>query len=195
MIRLLLVAALAGVSAGVSHAGTYATADDGRRVLLNDDGTWEEAPAAALPAGDCAALVSEETDPATNQRWVSSPTFKWSQDVTHSLTFRVLSPVSAPGTVNWNLTLSGVGAAVTGKSTMIARFTDGTEVTLQNGVSLNYDGLFALGFAKGSSSLEDFATRELASLRVWGRDGYVEVTPGAEQAATLRQTFACLRGE
>lgn len=173
-------------------AGVFATTDDGRRVVLNEDGTWEELQ---VEAGDCGALLKDEVEPTTGSALKVAAPLRLKGPLSTALDVNLFGDPAAR-TVTWSLTADGVRPACVEKdSSLEVRFADGGVVALTNGVPINCDGNFAVAMTHNHEKLAGLATRDISELRLWIRDTSVQVSVPAEDAERMRQTFACLKGE
>ncbi len=172
-------------------AGVLATTDDGRRVVLEDDGTWEEVRA---EPGDCGALLRDEVEPVTGAALAAAAPVRLPGPLSTALELSLFGDPVAH-TVTWTLVADGVRpACVEADSALEVRFADGGELALVNGLPINCEGTFAVAMTRDHEKLAGLATRNISALRLWLRDTSVQVAVPPEEAARLRQVFACLRG-
>jgi len=175
-------------------AGTYATTDDGRRVLLSDDGTWVEATS-STGAGDCGALTKPDTHPGTGQ-----PTLAMTAPVrlaADTLTGLELTAFADPaaGVLTINLLTYGLKyACVPGTSVAELTLADGRELSMKNGIPTNCDGAFAVALTYGHEVPAALAAQDLQALKLPTQKTTMAVSARPVEAEALRQTFACLVG-
>jgi len=191
--RSLCIAALgAALAPPPAAAGEYATSDSGERVMLNDDGTWE-AVSSSTGAGDCGALLKPDIHPGTGQPTsaTSAPIRLAADSLTGLELTAFAEPTSRVLTVNL-LTYGLKYACVRDDSVAELTLADGRRLSVSNGVPTNCDGAWTAALTYQHEAVLALADQDLQSLILQTQKEAMAVTAPPEQAARLRQTFACL---
>jgi hypothetical protein len=187
---------------GLSVFGqTRATTDDGKKVILKPDKTWDyiiEKPAKNLDAGDCSAYVDTSTDRMTGKVSTSGKApiiissdggktgFNVSLIYTESekaigLFFRFVEP--------------GNGCADDNAPIHIL-FTDGSKLSLVSHDKFNCDGeatIFFRGVFGQEDILTKLTTKKIKALRIDTRKSSVERNFTDAQASELLRELNCIK--
>src|SRR3989344_577998 len=178
----------------VAIAGTSATTEDGRKVQLNDNGTWTEMKAIEPPATptECSAIVAREVDRVTGTALTAlKAPIAVSTDDTTGFIWNLLK--NDEGTIMWTTKVFGASRCVEDDYKMNILFTDGSRLEIENDSKYNCDRSFTLYFGGpwgDERTLMTFATKQIQIARVWTSNDYLERAPSATQAAQLRAAFA-----
>jgi hypothetical protein len=178
-------------------AQTEATTKDGKKVILNDDGTWKlaETTAADAPISfDCADLISINTDKMTGKSTTASKeTLIVSEDggeTGFGIYIMDLSSFFA-----FNFKVVGAGSCIDDTNRMNVLFRDGTKLDIKNNAKFNCENNFTVYFG-GSfgkrKELETFRTLEVETIRIWTSKGFVEKDFSLDQSKQMMKTVDCL---
>lgn len=175
-----------------------ATTKDGKKVLLNDDGTWkyiEAEPKKDLSSSlQCSDLVSEKTDKVTGKTSRSSTSgIAVTKDNKKGLVIRAIQ--AERKSIILAVSVVGAGACIDDKNQMNVLFRDGTRLELVNNGKFNCEGNFTLYFGDvfgKKKEMEMFGTKEIETMRVWTSKGYVEEDFTPENSKAFMLTFHCL---
>jgi hypothetical protein len=177
-------------------AQTEAITKDGKKVLLNQDGTWKYKNTADTTSIDleCADLVSTETDKMTGETTTASKrTIVISED--GGKTGFGLYLMSLNGVIIFNIQAVGAGSCIDDDDKMNILFRDGTRLELKNNSKFNCKGKFNLYFGGSfgkKKQLEMFRTKEIETMRVWTSRSYVEKDFSSEKSKIVMKTIDCL---
>jgi hypothetical protein len=168
-----------------------ATTSDGREVLLMKDGTWKYDGQPAAPANyDCNSLTQQMEG---NKSAAMSPIRMQGRNGT-SLAFY---PQKEGEYVTMLIEMKSDDECMKTGSIINFAFRDGTLVDLKNSGEANCDGRGSITLGtndKANKFLTLLKTKELVSVRVWGRNLSVLVTPDPEQSKLMLNTMWCLLG-
>jgi hypothetical protein len=174
-----------------------ATTNDGKKVLLNSDGTWkyiESSQNTTVVDSDCSNYIRTDTDKMTGKSSISSKsTLIISSDGgKNGLGIYVMN-------IKESLALSiqavGAGNCIDKGSTINILFRDGTKMQLSNANKFNCEGkttLYFGGVFGKKDELKNLQTKEIETMRVWTSKSFVEKDFTAEQSRELMQTINCL---
>lgn len=176
---------------------TEATTKDGRKVILNDNGTWKYAETTTteiIVKLDCVNLTSTETDKMTGKSTTASKeTLIVSED--GGKTGFGIFLINISGSLVFSIQAVGAGSCIDDDDKMNVLFRDGTRLELGNSGKFNCDGKFTL-YMGGSfgkrKELEIFRTKEVETMRIWTSKSYVEKDFSTEQSKQLMKTVDCL---
>ncbi len=188
-----------------SVADTRAMTADGRTVILRDDGTWvfeglvgaSQAPPTPPPAEpSCSDSLIKHTDKVSGQSYISSEIIVVSTDEKTGMSLHAFSqyPYSENGVI-WTINMVGGPTCIDDDDKMNILFKDGTRLELENDSKFNCDGKFTVYFGGvfgKKAEKTELATKDIATLRVWGRGDYLQRDLTDAQAKTFRRAMACL---
>lgn len=180
-----------------SIAQTKATTEDGKKVILNQDGTWKYDDSKEVKdtvSFACSDLIATETDKMTGKTSVASKnTLIISED--GGKTGFGFFLMKGANSIIFSIQAVGAGSCIDDENKMNVLFKDGTRLTLQNDGKFNCDAKFTLYFGGSfgkKKQLEMFRTKEVETIRIWTSKSYVEKDFSAEQSKQLKQTVNCL---
>jgi VCBS repeat-containing protein len=183
---------LSGVCLGQIEANTK----DGKKVILDDDGTWKyfvDNKNTSVTTYECSELVSNEVDKMTGKSTRSMKEgLVISEDGTNG--FGILA-YEVDGTIGLSIIANGAGSCIDDMAKMNVLFRDGTRLELRNNGKFNCEGKFTIYFGGGfgkKKELESFRTREVETLRVWTSKSYVERDFQVEDSKKLMVSLTCL---
>lgn len=177
-----------------------ATTEDGKNVILNENGSWEFVKSEILTSeqplkpSDCGAFISTEIDKVTGKSTTASKeTLIISSDGGRT-GFGILM-LNISGTVVLSIQAAGGGSCIDDDDKMNILFRDGTRIELINNGKFNCEGKFTLylgGKLGGKKELESFKSKEIEIMRIWTSKSYVEMDFNVSQSRQFLQTVSCL---
>jgi len=183
-----------------AFAQTEATTNDGKKVILNDDGTWKYVVTsiekqAPVNSSDCSNYISTEVDKVTGKSIVAAKEMLIvSKDGgKNGFGFYILK--SDRGSIIFSIQAVGAGNCIDDDDKMNVLFRDGTRIELVNDGDFNCDAKYTQYFGGvfgRKKELEMFRTKEVETIRIWTSDGYVEEDFNSEQSKQLLHTVDCL---
>lgn len=199
--RLFFILVVIATTMFTLSAQQTATLDDGRKVTLQDDGTWSyveqaEAEPAAPVSYECADLVKSETDRVSGKTTVSSAEsiIASTDGGTTGIAMYVVKGKKA--LIVSGLARDNARGCIDDGSKINILFRDGTRLEVTNRAKFNCKGSFTIYLGGGlspKSDLEAFANKEIEVVRIWQRsNGYVEETFTPEQGKQFMHTVRCL---
>ena len=159
-----------------------ATTNDGKKVILNFDGTWKYAETkkvspASSNSSDCSNWISTETDKVSGTTsTVSKNTLIVSTDGGKK-GFGILMMQSSKGGLIISIKAVGAGSCIDEGAKINILFTDGSRLMLSNEGNFNCKGnstIYFGGVFGKKSQLEELKTKKIQTLRVWTSDSYIE---------------------
>lgn len=174
-----------------------ATTKDGKRVILNTDGTWKYVEATTTKVNnislECSDLIADETDKVTGKttRGMKSSLIV-SKDGKNGFGFYMFE---AGNSIILNATVVGAGGCIDDTNKMNILFHDGTRLELVNNAKFNCESNFTLyfggSFAK-KKELELLRTKEIETMRIWTSKSYVEEDFTEENSRAFMRSLDCL---
>ena len=183
-----------------TFAQTEATTNDGKKVILNDDGTWKYVETIIekqepVNSSDCSNYISTEVDKVTGESIVGAKEMLIvSKDGgKNGFGFYILK--TDRGSIIFSIQAVGAGNCIDDDDKMNVLFRDGTRIELVNDADFNCDAKYTQYFGGvfgRKKELEMFRTKEVETIRIWTSDGYVEEDFNSEQSKQLLHTVDCL---
>lgn len=199
---------LIGVATPPAFGEEIATTADGRRVVLNDDGTWryleesqagEGGAAAEVPDIDsqdlsCEALIETSVDKMTGNRITAmAEAMIISEDGDTGFAFNVFQ--GPDNTIVWLVAAKGAGNCVDDDDKVNILFTDGSRLELVNDGDFNCDPnitLYFRGIFGKRDPLNQLRVKTIESMRVWTRGEFLQREIPSGDAERLRMALDCL---
>ncbi len=178
-------------------AQTEATTNDGKKVILNEDGTWkysEVTIAETKLSLECSDLISTKTDKMTGKSSTSSTETLIISDDGGKNGFGIYF-MDLSGTIVFSIQAVGAGSCIDDDNKMNVLFRDGTRLELINNAKFNCDAKFTLYFGGSfgkKKELEIFRTKEIETMRIWTSKSYVEKDFSSDQSKQFMKTIDCL---
>jgi hypothetical protein len=197
MKKTILTVAIALFSTVGLFAQTEATTNDGKKVILNDDGTWKYAETKTSESNvsfECSDLISTETDKMTGKSSTGAKKTLIISDDGGKNGFGIYLLNGSNSTI-FSIQAVGAGSCIDDDNKMNVLFRDGTRLELQNDGKFNCDAKFTLYFGGAfgkKKELEMFKTKEVETMRIWTSKSYVEKNFTTEQSKQLMKTVECL---
>lgn len=180
-----------------TNAQTTATTTDGRKVILNNDGTWkdDEPKSSTTKTFECPDLIESTTDKVTGDVTTGvKESIVVSKDGKNGLGLYAFK--ARTGIILIVTAISAdAGGCIEDNGKMNILFRDGTRLELINQGKFNCDAKFTLffgGVAGHKKELEMFRTRGIETMRVWTSKSYVEEDFSEESSKTLMKSIDCL---
>lgn len=164
----------------IIFAQTQATTTDGKKVTLNEDGTWKyveevKQVTSSENNSDCSAYIATEVDKVTGKT-------------------SVIYILKESNSIIFSIQAVGAGRCIDDNK-MNVLFRDGTRLELINdgkfNCDANYTQYFGGAFGK-KKELEMFRTKEIETMRIWTSKSYVEENFTSEQSKELMNVVDCL---
>ncbi|WKK76736.2 hypothetical protein QYS49_05495 [Marivirga salinae] len=184
------------------NAQKEATTNEGEKVLLYEDGTWdyvdtksESELSESTNSDDCSQYVSVEVDKMTGDKsYAGKELLIVSKDGgKNGFGFYLLK--SDRGSIIISAQVVGASSCIDDDDKMNVLFRDGTRLELVNDAKFNCKGNYTqyfLGVFGKKKQLEMFINKPIETMRIWTNDGYVEEDFTPEQSNTLMNTISCL---
>jgi len=179
-------------------AQTEATTKDGKKVTLNDNGTWiyaETSETEEIVSFECADLISSETDKISGRTITGAIRRFLVANDARDYGFAMTIMMGA-GSLILNIKVVGASSCVDDDNKMNLLFRDGTRLELKNIEGFNCKSTFTVYFGGGmgnTKALHAIRTKEVETMRVWTSDGFVEKDFSSEQSKKFMKIFDCLR--
>ena len=185
-----------------SFAQTKATTQDGREVILNEDGTWEfveesseEEILSMENPESCTNWIETEEDKVTgDQQTVAKNTLIISSDGGKT-GFGILAFKGNNNSPILSIQAVGAGNCIDESAKINILYRDGTRSEIFSDNDFNCDAratLYFGGVFGKSKELRDLSSKEIETMRVWTNDSYVEKDFTKEQSMQLKYTMMCL---
>lgn len=183
---------------GFVFAQQTAKLEDGRVVLLNDDGTWEykqdspSTPTVKIASSECEKLIQTSVD-----RMTGTETTKFKKPMTFLkssnewLTVDVNKIKSDYGLV---MMVTSKNNCVTAGDKIFILYRDGTRAEFENVNEFNCDGMVIVFFFGGepSEKLADLGNKEIEAIRVITSNSFVEVKLKNKQSKKIMESINCI---
>ncbi|WP_460545889.1 hypothetical protein [Echinicola sediminis] len=183
-----------------AKAQIEATTVNGEKVILNDDKTWayaekeENNQLSTEMDLSCSSLILIEEDKMTGDK---TPMLKdaivLSKDGgTNGIAIYLMK---AKNSIIFSLTAIGAGNCIDKGDKINFLFRDGTRMESGNMSNFNCDNkstMYLGGIFGGKKNLIMLSEKEIATLRVWTSDGYVEEDLSNDDSMVLKAAFKCL---
>lgn len=180
-----------------AQAQMTAITNDGRRVMLNPDGTWKAIDllgTASAVDTSCATLIINGTDVA-GKPTTSSQLMVVSYDGGTTGIAMVLDGGMKGGRTTWHLTCAGAKNCVTKDAKVKIFFRDGTSETVVSDAEENCKGIVPIHMG-GNFGKKDLMTalsaKQVRTVRIFLGDDLVERDLSEENSLTLMHSARCL---
>ena len=207
----------------------YVFEEDGKKVILNPDGTWkyatatdssvrvatnvpfDSAPAVVMDSVekappkpvvkkaplnlDCSNLVAVERSIQGDRFVAQSKTIKIASDTTTG--FAISFYKSKNGPLIWTTAINARGHCIKEEGKMLIVMRDGTRYQVENNGKPNCDGSFKLYFGGTygkETQLESLQARDIAAIKVWTSNSYVEETFSDDHSSLFKASINCMLG-
>lgn len=174
-----------------------ATTKNGKKVILNEDGTWKfeelNTPKEKTPTA-CSKYIETNNDKMTGKSTIASKDYLILSKDGGAKGISIMGMISQE-TLIISIKAIGSGNCIDDDSKMNILFRDGTRLELKNNGKFNCKAKFTLYFGdyyKKTKELEILQTKEIETMRVWTSNGYVEEDLSLEQSKQFMKTIFCL---
>lgn len=178
-------------------AQTEATTNDGKKVLLNDDGTWEYGKFNASDEEDyvdCSDLILITVDTLTGKTSGRSINPLIVSDDDDESRFEI-SVLKGTKSIIISVKVFGAGSCIEKDGKMNILFRDYSRSDLINNGDFNCNSKFSLYFGGDfgkERQLDLLRTKEIKTMRIWTSEGYVEKKFSPEQSKQLMRIVSCI---
>lgn len=177
-----------------------ATTNDGKRVILNDDGTWRYTASQLEESSEeieltCENLISTEYDKMTDKTTTAIKESIIISEDGGKTGFGIYLFKAGKNTYGMLISVVGAGSCIEEKGKADVLFRDGSRQGYLNNGGFNCDQLFSLYFGGvhgKKTEIDKFTSKEVEALRVWTSKGYVEKNFSEYQSQQLMKAFQCL---
>jgi hypothetical protein len=171
---------------------------DGRKVILKNDGTWNYLDTAVkkntINSFTCQDLILTELDKVTGETYISAKELLVVSQNGGKTGFGIYL-MKVTGGIALNMTAVGAGNCIDDDDKMNILFRDGSRLELTQDGDFNCKSEFVLYFGGSfgkKRALEELGTKQIATMRVWTSDGYVEEDFSEQLSLQIMKTIDCL---
>ena len=186
---------LPGLSAQTQESKTM----DGRKVILNTDGTWKYAEAisdTAKPAlANCDNWIETTTDRVTGATTTSAKNSIMVMSEDGRKGFGVLLMNGPKNSLILSIEALGSAICIDQGALINILFTDGSRLALQSNGEFNCEGKAALYFGGvfgKKSQLEELKNKDIQTMRIWTSHSYIEQEFSPETRQEFHNVIHCL---
>ena len=194
---------LFSVVVGSTRADQVAITEDGKKVLLSDDGTWEyangdtsEDPAAAEMPSECTHWLESEEDKMTGKTTVSSREVLIVGDEDQSEGLGIYMLQGSRDSIVLVLGVMGAGNCVDKGDKVNILFRDGSRMELASETDFNCDGrsvVYFGGIFGKKAKLRTLSQKQISTMRVWTSKSYVQRDFTTDHSEQFLRTLVCLQ--
>jgi len=191
---LILAFAIIFFITGKCNAQIKATTDDGKKVLLNQDGRWIYEPVKkdSSKSEKCTDWIENHLDKVTGNTTVTSkePILIMDEEKAIAIRFFIFS-----GTIVMAIKTMGGGGCVDVGNKVHILFTDGSRMELHHSGSYNCEADTYVRFGNGYGNKENLkllSSKLVSTMRVSTYSSYVEKDFDQEQAYQLMKNAECI---
>lgn len=182
-------------------AQTEATTNDGKKIILNDNGTWkfkeviqQKTNETTNSTDDCSKYIVTEEDKVTGKSTTSSKQILIVSKDGGKKGFGIFT-MKGQESIIISIQAVGAGGCIDDDAKMNILFRDGTRLELTNDGKFNCDAKYTLyfgGYSGKKKELELFKTKEIETMRIWTSKSYVEENFTSDQSQELMKSLSCL---
>ncbi|APA65656.1 hypothetical protein [Maribacter sp. 1_2014MBL_MicDiv] len=181
-----------------SFSQVNATTDNGKVVILNDDGTWEYKTEEDVDASDysleCSDIIETTVDKMTGKSsTAATETLIISNDGgKNGLGIYALNGANSTIVV---IQAVGAGNCMDDDNKVNILFRDGSRLELYNNGKFNCEAKMTLyfgGIFGKNKQMKELASKEIETMRVWTSKSYVEKDFSSYQSKQFMNTVKCL---
>jgi len=200
MNKLILTISILLLAVASTFAQTEATTTDGKKVILNNDGTWEYAKTKIEKTertdnSDCSNYISTKVDKVTGSSMTAAKDMLIVSRDGGKTGFGIFVLKSERGSIIFSIQAVGAGNCIDDENKMNILFRDGTRLELINDGKFNCDAKYTQCFGGvfgKKKELEMFRTKEVETMRIWTSKSYVEENFTSDQSKELMNVVNCL---
>lgn len=177
-----------------------ATTENGKKVILNSDGTWKYADTVKtaptnLDPNDCSNWIKTEEDKVSGKSYTLMKEYLIVSKDGGKKGFGISLMLSGKNSIILSIKAVGAGGCIDKGAKINILFTDGTRLELASDGDFNCKGnatvYFGDVFGK-KKQLAELQTKKIDVMRVWTSDSYVEEKFEDEQAEQFKNALNCL---
>jgi len=199
MRKIILTISILTLTVISGFAQTQATTTDGKKVILNEDGTWKyveevKQVTSSENNSDCSTYIATEVDKVTGKTSVAAKDILIVSKDGGKNGFGIYI-LKGSNSIIFSIQAVGAGGCIDDDNKMNVLFRDGTRLELINDGKFNCDAKYTqyFGGAFGKKKeLEMFRTKEIETMRIWTSKSYVEENFTSEQSKELMNVVDCL---
>jgi len=177
-----------------------ATTENGKKVILNSDGTWkyaeeEKSTQVILNPNDCSNWITTEVDEVTGNSFTGIKDYLIVSHDGGKNGFGINIFKSPKSSIIISIKAVGAGSCIDEGDKINILFTDGSRLELASEGSFNCKGnatIYFGGMFRKKSQLNELKTKKIDLMRVWTSDSYVEEQFDSEQADQIINALNCL---
>jgi len=142
---------------------------------------------------DCSALVAVERSIQKDRFVAQSKTIKVATDSTTGFAISFYKTKNGP--LIWTTSISARGHCIKEEGKMLIVMKDGTRYQVENNGKPNCDGNFKLYFGGTygkETQLESLQTLEVAAIKVWTSNSFVEETFSDDHSSLFKASINCM---
>lgn len=177
----------------------HATTENGKKVILNNNGSWKYDVENNLPENksdniDCSNWIIKQEDKVSGSSVLTmkNPIIVSQDGGENGLIIRL---VFSSNTIILNIIANGAGRCIDKNAKINILFKDGSRMELLNESDFNCKGsatIYFGGIFGKKNKLIDFKNKNIETIRVWTSDSYVQETLDEEQSMNFRSALNCL---
>lgn len=177
----------------------HATTENGKKVILNNNGSWKYDVENNLPENkseniNCSNWIIKQEDKVSGSSVLTmkNPIIVSQDGGENGLIIRL---VFSSNTIILNIIANGAGRCIDKNAKINILFKDGSRMELLNESDFNCKGsatIYFGGIFGKKNKLIDFKNKNIETIRVWTSDSYVQETLDEEQSMYFRSALNCL---
>lgn len=177
-----------------------ATAENGKKVILNFDGTWKYADTVKtaqtyLNPNDCLNWIKTVEDKVSGKSFTSMKDYLVLSQDGGKKGFGINLMLSNSNSIIFSIKAAGAGSCIDKGAKINILFTDGTRMELASDGDFNCKGNSTIYFGGSfgeKSQLNEIKVKKIDIMRVWTSDSYVEQKFDPDQAEQFKNALNCL---
>lgn len=201
MKKLFLTTLIFAISTIQLIAQTEATTNQGKKVILNDDGTWKYKENEIIKTNEnnpstenCSKYIVTTEDKVTGKTSTASKDMLIVSKNGGKKGFGIFL-MKGEKSVIMSIQAVGAGGCIDDKAKMNILFRDGSRLELSNDGKFNCDAKYTLyfgGYFGKKKELEQLKTKEIETMRIWTSKSYVEENFTNDDSKELMESLTCL---
>jgi hypothetical protein len=177
-----------------------ATTENGKKVILNEDGTWKYADTVKsastnLDPNDCSNWIKTEEDKVSGKSYTTMKEYLVVSKDGGKKGFGISLMLSGKGSIILSIKAVGAGSCIDRGAKINILFTDGSRLELSTDGDFNCKGNATIYFGNvfgKKKQLAELQTKKIDVMRVWTSDSYIEEKFEDEQAEQFKNSLNCL---
>ncbi|WP_406844412.1 hypothetical protein [Flavobacterium soyae] len=178
-----------------------ATTNDGKKIILNNDGTWKFKESSTKKTNEtdattdnCSKYIVTQVDKMTGRSSTSSKKILIVSKDGGKKGFGIFL-LKSDKSIILSIQAVGAGGCIDDDGKMNVLFRDGTRLELSNDGKFNCESKYTQYFGGGFAHEEElslFQTKEIETIRIWTSKSFVEENFTDAQSIELMKSFNCL---